>query len=180
MRLTHLALGGALGLALLAGCQQDPPPDQDMDEQLTQRRTMNAWTIEAYTNRSIEQAILRQRTLFPYHFVVDTAELNELGERDLAVLAKYLQAHPGTLNLRRGGADEALYDARLERVRQGLSEWGVDLARVTLGDELPGGDGLVSERTLVIMGAETERPTYPQSVEGVYSGDTTVQIGVNP
>src|SRR5262245_37131576 len=65
---------------------------------------------------SIDKALLVQKTLFPYHFVLDGSELNQLGERDVQVLAAHFRKSPGTLHVRRGDATAALHEARMRSV----------------------------------------------------------------
>lgn len=144
---------------LLAACQQAPPPAEPFD----QRAAMNTWMIRQYTQDSVNKAIISQHTLQPYHFRPAAAMLNELGDRDLNVLAAHYQTTPGRLNVRRGEADDALYEARVAYVMQALEQAGVDVNRVTVEDDLPGGPGLVSERSLVILGNDVPMQTYPSS-----------------
>ena len=67
------------------------------------------WVADAVRSASLNRAIIVQRTLYPYHFEVDSAALNNLGIRDLLVLAEYFEEHPGDLNVHRGDASFALY-----------------------------------------------------------------------
>ncbi len=130
----------------------------------TQRReVMNAWTVNEYQRDSIEAAIVSQHTLYPYHFVRNGAELNELGARDLSVLAEHYRENPGTLNLRRAGTAAGLYKARLTTVTTLLVEHGVDTDRVTIGDGPAGGDGIASERVLIILEEKMDEPLTPDS-----------------
>jgi hypothetical protein len=111
----------------------------------------NMWASEHIREASLRQAILTQSTLHPYHFVVGAAELNELGWRDMEVLAAHFVAHGGTLSVRRGGVDEELYGARLKRVETALAAVGVEPGRVRVTDTLPGGNGITSERMLEVL-----------------------------
>lgn len=100
---------------------------------------------------SLQRAIVVQSTLFPYHFVPDAAQLNELGERDLQVLARHFQSHSGSLSVRRGDAGDALAEARLRAVVEALANAGVARDHVLVRDGLPGGDGVASARVIQIM-----------------------------
>ena len=102
---------------------------------------------------SLQRAIVVQSTLFPYHFVTGSAELNELGQRDLAVLAHHFQAHAGALSVRRGDATPELEDARIKAVLTALAAAGVGKDKVAVHDGLPGGDGLASARVIEILKA---------------------------
>ncbi len=78
-----------LCLALaLAGCTTTIGSEyvyQDVEE----RRAANEEMVRAYQNDQIANAIVRQKTLFAYHFVPDTPLLTELGEHDLSILATH-------------------------------------------------------------------------------------------
>jgi len=106
---------------------------------------------EAIRNASIERAIVSQRTLYPFHFVTGSAELNELGRRDLGVLARHLSSAGGEIVLSQGDADDALQGARGKRVVAVLQELGVPKDRAKLGDGLPGGDGISGARLVKIL-----------------------------
>lgn len=108
------------------------------------RSQQNETFVRTINDAQVNAAVVRQRTIFPYHFVPYSAELTELGERDLRVLAAYFLQHPGQLNIRRGDADEALYAARIEATMAELELDGVDRNRLQVADELAGGDGIIS------------------------------------
>ena len=127
----------AVLLALLAGCAA---PEH-----------MPVGTGDLLLAASLQRAIVAQSTLFPYHFVADSAELNALGQRDLAVLAKHFHDHSGTLAVRRGDASAALEDARVKAVLAALEAGGVAKGQVSVRDGLPGGDGLAAARVLEIL-----------------------------
>ena len=124
-------------LALLAGCsapQRDPYGTGDL-----------------LLAASMQRAIVVQSTLFPYHFVPDSAELNELGQRDLLVLARHFEKHSGTLNVRAGDGAPSQAEARIRAVIEALAAAGVARDHVLVHDGLPGGDGLASARVIEIM-----------------------------
>jgi hypothetical protein len=100
---------------------------------------------------SLQRAIVVQSTLFPYHFVPDSAQLNELGQRDLLVLARHFQAHAGTLAVRGGDAPAPLAEARLRAVIEALTAAGVARDHVVVRDGLPSGDGLASAHVIEVM-----------------------------
>jgi hypothetical protein len=134
---------------VMAGCyraKHDP-----IDE-----HAANVLMANTYSDVAIDNAILAQHILFPYHFVNDGAALNELGRRDLGVLAAHYKEHPGTLNVHRGDAPAALYADRLAEVRKALTKAGVKEKRITLADGLPGGEGMASEQVLKILAREAK------------------------
>lgn len=109
------------------------------------------WVADAIRSASLNRAIIVQRTLYPYHFEVDSAALNDLGLRDLLVLADYFEEHPGDINLHRGDAPFALYAARTASVLQELTAAGLEPDRVGVVESAPGGDGISSQRLVRIL-----------------------------
>ncbi|MBI4602473.1 MAG: hypothetical protein HY721_10990 [Planctomycetes bacterium] len=160
MRPASRLLAAAL-LALLTGCRQAP--------RLEESGEINTWLVKTVQDAAMKNAIVAQHTLYPYHFVDDAEGLNELGKADFHVLADHYLLHPGPLNVRRGGAPMALYEARVRKVRDLLGEAGVSAERVAIADGLPGGEGLSSERVLRILEEEDqgqERPAAPRRGAG--------------
>ncbi len=107
--------------------------------------------LAAYKSEAVETAVIRQRTIYSYQFTTETAELNELGWRDINILANHFRKHSGTLNVQRGDVSTKLYQARGESVLAALRQAGVASDRVSLADGLPGGDGIASWRVLIIQ-----------------------------
>lgn len=138
---------------LVAGCDRTPRSPQ------ADRPDVNAALVNAFSDAAIDNAIVAQHTLFPYHFEADGAALNELGQHDLKVLAAHYKDHPGPLNVRRGEAPAALYEARVAEVVKTLVAGGVAKNRVSLGNGLAGGEGMKSEQVLSIR----EREKKPQN-----------------
>lgn len=125
----------------------------------TQRRqVMNAWTVNDYHQDSIESGIVSQHTLYPHHFVPNGDALNELGARDVSVLAAHYRENPGALNLRRGGTTSGLYQARIDMVSAVLVQQGVDIDRVKMSNGQAGGDGMSSDRVLYILEEKYNEP----------------------
>ena len=133
-------------IAAAAGC--NPQPED--------RRQQNIWLRESISDTAINQAIIAQYSLFPYHFISNSPMLNELGRHDLDVLASHFSQHPGDLNVRQGDVETALYEARVATVIDALAGAGVDRDRITVVDSLPGGEAMTSERVLNILGAAAE------------------------
>jgi hypothetical protein len=111
--------------------------------------------VQMLNNESVDNGILAQHTLYPHHFVVNAARLNELGRRDLGVLARHFVTAPGQVNVRRGAASASLYEARVATVRQRMVEVGVDPERITITSDLPGGSGMSSDFVLNVIEALT-------------------------
>jgi len=129
---------------VVSGCVETVEEGQD-------GRLMNTELINSYNNMAVENAIISQHTLFPYHFFQNSAELNELGNRDLEVLAEYFTEYPGRLNIRRDGLSKELYLARVDFVLERLQDMGIDVEQIPVSDDMPGGSGMPSERVILIM-----------------------------
>ncbi len=136
-----------LACSLVIGCQDQTQSqaNQNLDVEL----------VKTINNVGVENAIITQHTLFPYHFVTDGERLNDLGQRDFAVLARHFTEHPGILNIRRAETGAELYDARVAYVLGRLKEAGVETNRVSVSDGMAGGPGMPSERVVTILQKET-------------------------
>ncbi len=137
------------GALLLAGCGGKRVHDD------APFGSSGAAMVQMLNNESVDNGILAQHTLFPHHFVVNAAKLNELGRRDLGVLARHFVTAPGQVNVRRGTASATLYEARVATVRQRMVEAGVDPERITITSDLPGGSGMPSDFVLYVLEAMT-------------------------
>lgn len=127
---------------------------------------MNAGLITAYNDTAMENAIIAQHSLYPYHFVNNSEQLNELGRRDLSILAKHFKEYPGELDINRDGISESLYKARLVYVAGQLKKDGIDISKLTISDGLPGGSGMASNDVVQIKEADQKsrndrRKAYP-------------------
>ena len=133
------ALNLAVLALLLGGCAVDP------------LKSPRSGAGDLLLGASMQRAIVVQSALYPYHFVPDSAELNELGVNDLNVLAMHLRDHAGSLLISRGSASKELHEARVRAVLAALEESGVAKTQVAVHDGLPGGDGLPSTKVVEIM-----------------------------
>ena len=156
---TTPALTALLLAILAAGCA----PQAEVSGESRETAAMNAWSVESYTDDMIHQAIIRQRTLYPYHFVEDSSQLNELGTRDLDVLMGHFrtQQAPVRLNVPADGRDEALHRARVDGVRELLAANGFDVRQETVADEAPGGQGMQTGQYLLVVRGSTRHAFYP-------------------
>ena len=139
-----LILASSVLICLVAGCITEP-------QQTTEPRAVNPWLVRTVNDIAIRNSIIRQHTVFPYHFIPDGADLNDLGKRDLDVLISHYKANAGPLNVRQGHVTEELYEARVATILEALAEAGVDANRVEISDLPAGGDGMASEEVLVIL-----------------------------
>ena len=136
------------------------------------------WAADVIANASLNNAIVTQHTLYPYHFVAGTAQLNDLGQRDLSVLTDHFLKAGGDLNVHRGGATQTLYDARVKTVLESLAAAGVASGAVAVKDGLPGGEGMTSERVIVILKetmSKTEHAGSSSTSGASASSGTTLQ-----
>jgi hypothetical protein len=134
----------AVLLATLGACQ-----NVNNDTEVTEHD--GPWAGDMISNASLNNAIVSQHTLYPYHFVTGSALLNELGQRDLSVLTDHFLRAGGDLNVHRGSAAQPLYDERVKTVLERLAAAGVQSGAVAIKDGLPGGEGLASETVIKIL-----------------------------
>jgi len=135
---------------LTLGCQETVEESPD-------RHLMNSRLINTYNDIALESAIISQHTVYPYHFVKNGAELNELGKRDLAVLIRHFWIkQAGHLNIRKYNIPAELYETRVESVHKRLQEAGINMDRISISDDMPGGSGITSESILIILAEEDE------------------------
>lgn len=153
-RCRAIVMGLACGL--LIGCQTDREGDAARQPQ----QNLDVELVKTLNNVGIDSAIITQHTLYPYHFVPDGDTLNDLGRRDLAVLAKHYAEHPGVLNIRRDRTPRELYDARIASALTALKDAGVQTERMSISDNMPGGPGMPSERVVTIL-QSTAEPSLP-------------------
>ncbi len=129
---------------LIVGCQEKM-------EESPSNQLINSQLVKSYNDIAMQNAIVSQHTLFPYHFVTNGAELNELGQRDIAALTSHFIKYPGKLNIRRHNTNADIYEARVNLVHERLQEAGIDMERIRISDDMPGGSGITSERILIIL-----------------------------
>ena len=148
MTLNLLPWATAVVLVALPSCAT---PDKNPELE----RRENSWAGDAIRNASLNNAIITQHTIYPYHFAAGSSDLNDLGQRDLHVLAEhFVKSHgalPGELNVRRGDANDSLYEARVKVVLESLAQAGIPGGAVALKDGLPGGVGMPSDRVIKIL-----------------------------
>ncbi len=136
-------------LAAASGPGCSAPPATTADEPELLPGTM----VASYRVEAIDNAIIREHTIYPHRFVPGTAQLDPLGQRDIEVLAAHYARHAGTLSIPRGDASPQLYTARYDAVLKALAKAGVASSRVMVSDGLPGGSGLGARWVLIILEA---------------------------
>ena len=133
-----------LAAASAPGCSAPPVTAGDVDP-------LPGAMVASYRVEAIDNAIIREHTIYPHRFVPGTARLDPLGQRDIEVLATHYAQHPGTLSIPRGDASPQLYTARHNAVLEALAKAGVASSRVMVSDGLPGGSGLGARWVLIIL-----------------------------
>lgn len=147
MKRTTLIVWAGLALAALA-CNS-PSSSSPSTSSGPPEREVNVAESKWFNDTAIQNAIIAQHTLYPYHFITYSASLNELGEHDFCVLLDHYKNHPGPLNLRRGDAPPELHEARLQFISDRLAKAGINVG--PLEDGHPGGEGMLSEFVLTIL-----------------------------
>ncbi len=163
--ITVAMAGGALmASTMLGGCATPPASEAqkvkvpDDMEQAADREFVR----EPFADQA-RAAVIRQGALFESHFKPDSATLTSRGERDLTVLADALKQDGGRISVRRGSANDALYEKRLDTVRRMLVGLGIADNRITLDDRPPGGSGVSTAQAMVIRARIAESPMQPLS-----------------
>lgn len=146
------------GFLMLGGCQQKQTTQPNAIDQDQANRKL----VDAYSDMAIQNAIITQHTLYPYHFVNNSADLNGVGRRDLAVLIQHFQQNPGQINLQRGSVEEPLYLARKQTVYKSLVDGGIPQDKIQIAEGMPGGDGMPSNSVIEILENAKESPDSGQ------------------
>ncbi len=153
----------AVGLALggLAGCASDQAEQAEYAEAIP-----DGSYLAMYAEEAIDSAIVREHAVYMHHFRANGAELNTLGRRVIETLAQHYGEYGGALSVVQGDANDEIFEARIDAVRDALADAGVDPSRITIGDMAPGGDGIRSDRVLSILdlgtgGANGQEPPIP-------------------
>lgn len=139
----------AIFCIMMTGCKETVVEQAD-------KPLINSQLINTYNDIALENAIVSQHTLYPYHFIQNSAELNELGKRDLTVLINHFIKNAGYLNIRKSDISTELYELRVESVYERLQKAGLDMDKINISDDMPGGAGIASESILVILAQENE------------------------
>lgn len=120
---------------------------------LDQRKLENSELVTAPIQDSVTKAVIAEHSLRPYHFVERSASLNELGQNHVEILADHYALNPGQVHLNSGEHSMALRKERIATIVSVLEEGGVDMSRVQIREDLPGGDGMSSREVLLIINA---------------------------
>jgi hypothetical protein len=167
-------------VVIAAGCAHKRPAQKTQAARARQAEVTDMQIVDAVRNSGVKAAIISQHSIFPYHFVRDGETLNDLGKRDLAVLAAHLRAHPGELNMPRGATNADRYADRKMRVMEALSAQGVNANQVHIVDTFAsGGESAPSEDVVRelrnLRGPQTPTQSSATPAQVGSSGATGVQ-----
>jgi hypothetical protein len=151
----HSVVGCILFTVLLGGCES-PTVSEDPG-------ALDAWMVGATNDAAIRNAIIRQSTLFPYQFEQNGTDLNNLGARDVTVLATHFRSYPGQLNIRRGTESEELYKKRVKKVVDYLGYAGVSTEKISVKNLPAGGEGMPSALMILILDADAAKYSKPET-----------------
>ena len=138
---------------ILCGCEetvQQEPIDKSL---------VNTMQINMLNDIAMENAIVTQCTLYPYHFINNSHQLNELGHKDLSILIDRFKQYPGHLNVQQGDTLSSVYQARVAYVYRQLENAGIDMMKVAIADEMPGGSGMSTDDVVEIQQADRKART---------------------
>ena len=125
-------------LLSLVGCNSSKKKDDakkapsDVALQRDQLSKIDAWAVEVPLQTSVENAVIRQRVLYDYHFVDGVVRLTPVGRRDARILAKHYKGTQWELNLKQGRASDQLYQQRLNAIVIMMKANGVALTDLTI------------------------------------------------
>ena len=163
---------------VIAGCEssatkdkKSPPSDTAL--QRDQLSKIDAWAVEVPIQTSVENAVIRQRVLYDYHFVEGDVRFTPIGRRDARILARHYKGAKWELNLKQGRASDELYQRRMNAVAMMMKSNGVALADLTIVDGVPGGQGVPSADARRIR-ADSIKGVGSLDTGGGYDGGSTV------
>jgi hypothetical protein len=166
-------------LLSLVGCNNSKKKDDtkkapsDVALQRDQLSKIDAWAVEVPLQASVENAVIRQRVLYDYHFVDGVVRLTPVGRRDARILAKHYKGTQWELNFKQGRASDELYQQRLNAIVIMMKANGVALTDLTIVDGMPGGQGIASTDARRIRADSIKGAGSLSSGDG-YDGGTTV------
>jgi outer membrane protein OmpA-like peptidoglycan-associated protein len=82
-----VGIGQLCAVIAVAGCST--VGNEYVYQNPAEQRDMHAAMVEDYYAEQATNGVIRQKTVYPYHFRGDSPALNELGERDLTILAQH-------------------------------------------------------------------------------------------
>lgn len=120
-----------------------------------------------------DNALLADMCLTDVHFVPHRAMLNALGEARLARLAALLEVYGGSVRFSTDETDTKLTDERVARIREYLTEVGVDTSAERVAVGLPADRGMDATQAVLIKVNEGTFKPKKQSAGSGTAVDTT-------
>jgi len=142
-------------LVLGLGCQSKPK-EEPATVYVPSEGEINKWTVDTSFEHQVRNGAARGRTIYPHHFVIGDAALTLVGQRHFNALLPRSDVDQARISVPRGDASDALYQARLDGLRRRFIEAGYDEQRFALVDALPGGDGISSDRVILLAAQEAQ------------------------
>jgi outer membrane protein OmpA-like peptidoglycan-associated protein len=87
-----MGLGPLAAVLAAAGCHTSVGNEYVYQDVVGQRAANREMVVGAQ-NEQEANGVVRQKSVFPHHFVADSPELNELGQHDLKILAAHYKDH---------------------------------------------------------------------------------------
>ena len=142
---TALAAAATVG----GGCKSNETRDTDADisaDLIDQNRML----VRLALAENVYNGIAAERAVYPDDFDAGSASLNRLGEQRVEMLIDASRNSTQPIAVLRGGADDALYAARVDAVRQELIDGGLAADGITIAkDTHVGGRPQSSDRALI-------------------------------
>ena len=165
-------------LLVFSGCESSSKKEKAKDPsdialQRDELSKIDAWAVEVPMHTAVENAVIKQRVLYDYHFVDGQVRLTPLGRRDARILATHYRGTKWDLNLKQGKASEELYQQRMNAIAIMMKANGVELADLTIIDGFPGGQGMPSTDARRIR-ADSIKGAGSLGADGGYAGATTI------
>ena len=155
---TRVWAPAVVALFICAGCGSKPRPQEATEVHVPDQRMTNEQTVEMNFRQQSRNAAALEATVYPHHFVINDAKLTMVGQRQVNALLPRNEIEPVRISVPRGTASDALYQARLQTLRDHFAAAGYGEERLALVDELPGGDGIWSDR-VQLLASEEPRPS---------------------
>jgi hypothetical protein len=147
-----LATAGLLGAAVAAtagGCKSNDKRDEDVDRSAN-LVDQNRLLVRLALAENVYNGIAHERAVYPDDFEAGSAHLNRLGEQRVEMLIDASRDSTQPIAVLRGGADDQLYAARVDAVRQELIDGGLQADGITIAQNTHvGGRGQSSTRALI-------------------------------
>jgi hypothetical protein len=151
--MNRLLLSAAAGLLWLsAGCN-DATPDARLNAPPHGEPTETRDTQGTFVYMG-DNALLANMTVTDTHFLPHRAQLSSLGQERVMRLASLMEAYGGVIRFSSDLDDEKLVAARIDTLRNCLTECGLTVTTETVARDLPGGDGMRATETALIRASE--------------------------